>query len=453
MIPDRSDTIELQRPLKDGLGIATAATRDLTLDNYRESEWFFAGKAARYRYRVERTADGFWSVEEAGSEPFRSRLIVRRPTDPTRFSGVVVVEWLNVTAGQDGDPFWSYTADELVREGHAWVGVSAQKVGVVGGPTTFTGEALGLVGTDPDRYGSLAHPGDQHSFDIYSLAIRLLRDLGPQILEGLAATHVVAAGESQSASFLSAYMNAVHPLVRLVDGFFVHSRTKTAPPVDSATYFGSDDATLIRTDLEVPAMVFITETDLTVLGYFAARQPDSAMVRIWEVAGTAHADSYLIDDSPGSRFAEMLKDCPGKINSGPHHQTLKAAVHHLVEWVTNGIEPPTSPRLECGLDATAPFGAALRRDSHGNALGGIRTPHVDVPTSTLSGDPMPGAPGFCFLFGSTTPFEPAKLHALYPTHDDYVRAVRSSTAATVAAGFFLAPEAANVIRQAVATTF
>ena len=57
-------------------------------------------------------------------------MIVRRPQDPARFSGTVVVEWLNVTIGRDGDPSWGYAAEEIIREGHAWVGVSAQQTGV-----------------------------------------------------------------------------------------------------------------------------------------------------------------------------------------------------------------------------------------------------------------------------------------------------------------------------------
>lgn len=90
------------------------------------------------------------------------------------------------------------------------------------------------------------------------------------------------------------------------------------------------------------------------------------------------------------------------------------------------------------------------RDEHGNALGGVRSPDVDVPISTLSGDaPVGGASGFfCFIFGSTTPIAPDKLRSLYPTHEDYVQKVMKSAAATQAAGFVLEPEAMGFVADA-----
>ena len=90
----------------------------------------------------------------------------------------------------------------------------------------------------------------------------------------------------------------------------------------------------------------------------------------------------------------------------------------------------------------------IERDEHGNAVGGIRTPLVDVPVSTLSGEPAPGGPPFCRLFGSTTPFDAATLARLYPTHDSYVEAFTASTEAAVRAGFILRPEADEMIAEA-----
>ena len=50
-----------------------------------------------------------------------------------------------------------------MREGHAWVGVSAQQPGV-----------KALADGDAPRYGSLNHPGDRYSFDIFTQAGRAL---------------------------------------------------------------------------------------------------------------------------------------------------------------------------------------------------------------------------------------------------------------------------------------
>ena len=57
---------------------------------------------------------------------------MRRPEDAARFNGTVVVEWMNVSAGESA-PDWDYLNPELMREGYAWVGVSAQALGVDGG--------------------------------------------------------------------------------------------------------------------------------------------------------------------------------------------------------------------------------------------------------------------------------------------------------------------------------
>ena len=100
--------------------------------------------------------------------------VVRRPADAAAFSGTVVVEWLNVSSGLDANPDWAFLSPELVRTGVAWVGVSAQCIGVEGGAVAVdagegAGDAgAGLKGHDPERYGSLQHPGDAFAYDIYS---------------------------------------------------------------------------------------------------------------------------------------------------------------------------------------------------------------------------------------------------------------------------------------------
>ena len=74
-------------------------------------------------------------------------------------------------------------------------------------------------------------------------------------------------------------------------------------------------------------------------------------------------------------------------------------------------------------------GSAIARDARGNALGGIRTPAVDVPISRLDGTLAPGKSVICSLFGSRAPFSAAKLQQLYPTHADYVAKVKGSAEA------------------------
>ena len=53
---------------------------------------------------------------------------MRRPVDATDFNGTVLMEWQNVTAGYDLDALWNPL--HTTRAGYAWIGVSAQRVGV-----------------------------------------------------------------------------------------------------------------------------------------------------------------------------------------------------------------------------------------------------------------------------------------------------------------------------------
>ena len=97
---------------------------------YKQSEYFFSGTAKAYTPIDPLTSDGQWKVSATSSAPFTTRIVVNRPIDPRDFNGTVVVEWLNVSGGIDASPEWMQTHVELLRRGYAWVGASAQAVGV-----------------------------------------------------------------------------------------------------------------------------------------------------------------------------------------------------------------------------------------------------------------------------------------------------------------------------------
>jgi hypothetical protein len=351
----------------------------------------------------------------------------------------------------------------MMRQGAVWVGVSAQAVGVQGGVNYLGAPAEGgLRAADPERYATLHHPGDSFSYDMFAAAGALARD--PRALglpDGATIGRVIAIGESQSASRLVTYVNAVHPVRPVYDGFLVHSRGGSGAPLtqDPLPEVVVPNGTVLRDDLDVPALVFQTETDLIALGSVAARQPDTDRLRLWEVAGTAHADVYtaaLGFDDVGQGVAEArLLDvhtidggplgCERPVNAGPAYAVLQAALRALILWVRDGIAPPPAPRLELA-DARPPV---IARDADGNAIGGIRTPLVDVPLATLRGDGNGDDPAsFCRLFGTTVPFDAETLARRYRGPDAFVAAFASSADAAVKAGHLLPEEAANLRRAA-----
>ena len=108
----------------------------------------------------------------------------------------------------------------------------------------------------------------------------------------------------------------------------------------------------------------------------------------------------------------------------------------------DGTRPPAA-RACCSPATGSP------RDELGNALGGIRTPHVDVPVAVLSGLGNGGSP-IAFLAGTTIPFPPEQLVDLYGTREAFVERFRESAEATVAAGFFLRDDLEEIVAVAAA---
>ena len=90
-------------------------------------------------------------------------------------------------------------------------------------------------------------------------------------------------------------------------------------------------------------------------------------------------------------------------------------------------------------------------DANGNARGGIRTPHVDAPIASLSGLGQTGS-SFCFLFGTTAPFDATKLASLYPSHAAFVKAWNAATDRAVKAGFIVAADAKGIKAAAAQST-
>ena len=220
----------LEGPVTGGNGVPFVATTtfDLAQVGYEQEEYFISGTASAYTNNGPLGVDGLGSVTPGATAAYKTRILVYRPREAKQFNGTVVVEWLNVSGGIDAGPGWTMMHTELTREGYAWVGVSAQIVGVEGGPPLVPGlpPGLSLKMADPARYGSLMHPGDSFSYDIYSQAAQAVRQSGSGTpLGDLKLKRLIASGESQSAFRMVTYIDAIHPLAKLFDGYLVHSRS------------------------------------------------------------------------------------------------------------------------------------------------------------------------------------------------------------------------------------
>jgi hypothetical protein len=170
-----------------------------------------------------------------------------------------------------------------MRDGFAWVGISAQWQGV----QAAKGLAPTIVPGDSVRYAPLSHPGDSFSYDIFSQAGQASRDKASLVLDGLTPQKLIAVGEAQSAGRLVTYINAIQPRDREYDGFLVHSRgangaplRQSAPgtPVATTPNDAVPNGTIFRSDLNVPVFLFQTETDIA-FSNASVRQSDTNLFR------------------------------------------------------------------------------------------------------------------------------------------------------------------------------
>jgi hypothetical protein len=442
-----------------------APTINLASYGYVEHEFFMSGSTNIYRESGFWGPNGRWNVSVAQSDvPYTTRLLVRYPTNPAKFNGTVVVEWLNDTTGGDQDPVWSEIYQQVLSEGYAYVGVTAQTEGM-----------NELKAWDPERYGALGDSNDGQSYDIFTQAAEVVRADSARLLGGLTPTQVIGAGDSQSAFRVVTYVNAIQPLTHAFNGFLAVGRSVLAAPIGSGLVSFLPFPALIRTDNTTPFIQLNTEGDIEELGDAFARQPDNDYLRTWELAGASHIDLHeglyeanTIErenpqlTAPQCVFGVVANGATQPDNMGVY-ELEDAALAALRTWIATGTPAPHGNPI-----ATTPFFNIVERDQYGNALGGIRLPDIQVPTETYSAinfsEPSLESlspsqllstlqsifttletgeitnttlrdEGLCLLEGYYKPFSTATLKALYPTHADYVAKYTAAAATDLSDGF------------------
>ena len=352
-------------------------------------------------------------------------------------------------------------AARLVEDGFALVGVSAQQVGVEGfppadGESEYFGRVVerppGLKRYDPERYGTLEHPGDGYSYDIYTQAAQLLGPNRPREIDpmgGLPVEHLVSMGGSQSACRQATYFNAIQPIASAFDAFLllVYAGTPTAldPSTAEARLAEIGDnpvqllawrTYLLRDDVHAPTIIVNSEFEAEQC--YPNTQPDTEYRRWWEFAGTGHAG--LASSAELELMAQLMPEgmqaCHVSFAPAP-----RAALHALQHWLDSGTAPAHQPRLTRDGEP-----AELPRDQHGNAIGGIRLPDLEAPLGTHVGESP--RDGFVQLMGTSTPFPREKVRALYPDHAAWFDRYRAATEHLVETGVFLTDDGEDLVATA-----
>lgn len=433
----------------------SATVMSLHSGGYVEKEYFIQGQANRYRI-----SDPMKNAQKIDSgNAYETRVLVRRPTDPARFNGTVIVEWLNVTLDQDIDFVFGSTRELLLREGYAWIGVSAQRNGVEAmkkwNPDRYRALSVTASNIDPANGKEVdpANPlimavgGDVLAWDIFSQVGQLAKSDPSAMMGGLKAKHVIAAAESQSTLKVSTYYNAIQPLHHVYDGFLFYDRTGQ-----------------LRTDVNAKTIAIGTEIFTALMGQ--PPQDDTDHQRWWEVNGASHfsldeiqhyVDPMIKRDAAFrdtnnkalslSEITQMKGPCtPATIYSRvPNGDIMKAALKSLNTWINGGPAPVSAPRFV--VDEHNKY----VRNVNGQILGGIRTAAQDAPIAINAG--IGSGPWFCGPSGNHVDFTPTQLCQHYGSHDTYVSKVNAIVNANVRDGVLLPEEAQKTVNEAKALNF
>jgi len=453
-------------------GAADHTLRPQTLADigYVEEEFFVSGQANVYEWPerdqlVTRTAEA----------PYTTRVLIRRPADQENFSGNIVVEMLNPSNLFDLNIGWAVSHTQMIRNGDAWVGITAKPISVVT-LKQFDGErydSLSWANPLPENDSRNCEPvrGDTVQttenglvWDIHSQVAAWLRSGEPSnpftyAGNGSVAENLYGWGYSQTGSFLYTYINAVHKPASeqygadLFDGYIVAVSSSPASINQCAPRLARDDPRNPIKNAGVPVIHIMSQSDY--LFGIAGRQPDSDepgdRFRHYEIAGSGHASPDELYWGPAP--ADLIKagrDVPplscneGERSRFPNSLAFNAALVGLDNWVRHGIAPPRAELIQV-VDGQPVL------DEHGNVVGGFRSPMVDVPVSTWNGNST--GLSFCRIAGHEIPFTDAKIRELYGSHAGYVAAVTASVEQLVADGFLLRADGDMLVADARARSF
>jgi hypothetical protein len=379
--------------------------------NYETHEYFVSG-----------TANG---------EPYTTRLVVRKPADNAKFSGLVLAEAMH---GSGAAHMFEFTSIYLMSSGHASVEI-------------LTTPPAQFVALNEARYRNMKLNGTQTN-EILAQVGALVRS---GALVGGPVRKMVLGGTSMTAGVLINYLPAhmvyrTPQMQRVYDGFLPMS-----------------NGAMVR-DVDVPVIHVPTMHEVN--GNITNKQDsDEAgkQYRLYEFSGMGHIDT---------RDSVRLKPnpCVDPLSTFPVQAYMSVALDHLFKWVDKGTVPPRAPRILLDRDVSND-GSMMALDAHGNPLGGIRTVYVDVPTvkyvirpAALNPVVANAAPYIatggqnaanlmCGLSTAQIAIAPAKLKEMYKNKQGYVKAVETRLTALEKTGWSLPVYREIILADAAKVTF
>jgi hypothetical protein len=446
----------------------TRVPTDLKKVGYVEEEFLAEGKANVYEWPAQGAA-----VIRTASAPYTTRVLVRRPAGKSKFSGNIIVEMLSPSNMFDLNVGWAISHDQFTRNGDARVGITAKPVSVVAlktfNPKRYAALSFAnpLPLDDPRNSTKVARDSERTTenglgWDIFTQVGAWVRSREPSnpLNYGVdqngkhPVQYLYGWDYSQTGMFLYTYINAIHPLVLQSDG---------KPPYDGCLIgVASGPSGLNQCSPQIPqgdprqqvgnagVPIVRVMSQSEYLSGIAARRPDSDVASDWfrnyEIAGSAHAtpDELNFAASPedivrAGRTVPAMQCTEGSRSRFPNSVAFNSILQNLELWVSKHIPPPRAEPIK--VDNGKPV-----LDKSGNVAGGVRSPYVDVPTSTWFGSST--GESFCFIAGHEVPFDRAQLKKLYPNHKAYVNAVAKNLSSLVSERFVTRADANKLLAEA-----
>jgi hypothetical protein len=397
---------------------------DLAPYDYIEEEYFVSGMV--------------------GGQPYKTSMLVRKPRDRRKFSGLVAVETIHA---QGAVPLWG-NKKVWMGGGHGWVGVGSQLIALRDhiqkkNPARYASLAL-PVAPAPAQANPMAMmgagPQDMISQEIMTQVGRLLKANAPSgPFGGMTVTRLLMGGASQTGGTTLRYIAQSHAGARLAGGKPVYDAylPQMAFPAEPLPMI---DAVVVHPCTEGDLMNALSQK--RPIGY----RDDSdgpSRYRHYEIAGDSHVGMRGITDP-----LKVFSTLGNAIRPGEHLSQFPAAelmipiTQNLVDWLTKGTPPPRAARIEVA-------NGEIVRDAVGNAKGGVRSPYVDLPTVRyIAAAPLaPGENPFRRLIGLEEPIAPDRLRTMYGSRENYLRRFDAQIDQMLAGRWLFAEDAARLKRE------
>lgn len=406
---------------------------------YLEEELFLSGTANVYDADEN---DQVVVIKE--NLPYKNRIIVRRPARREDFSGRVYVDILNATQGYDIEDLWHRNYLWCMEHGHGYVGITSKPVNV-----------MSLKNFDYDRYKDLnwsngetvpmpvisksaTIPGTEEGliWDMLGQLGLLLRNgKDRNCLGGYPVQYVYLTGQSQSGAYLNTFVSYFDKYTHFPNGQSIFDGyMNIVGALVQRTLRQSQSVGDLRLEerhmhpCATPYICMSSEADLYLFNLFVEGNLFQVKVensdvpgnkcRYYEIAGTPHTDIIcpVLTATPeiekaGGKIPNLDPKLLENINDMHTEYYVCGLLEKLHRWAAYGETPEVREPLTRAKED-------LARDVHGNALGGLRTPYVDVPIACYVACNPDDPEGIC---GKMSYFTRKQMEEIYGSEQIYLK--------------------------------